>query len=355
MLFSIDENHRDHVIHSIWVMMIGFYLIKNCRPLAHGYSYPFSMIKSLERIPDSLKEALKICSSNENVLWILVSLTHDLGYPIQKTIIANDVMSKMISNFGFLTQTNFSYQFTVLHQTAIDELLNTLSTAITWVQDGNYKLGIEPGTRLDYSKSFERLDHGVMSAYLIQRHLDFICDTMSWLRDIPEYVDDDSQEAALKGLIIAWLSAISDHTDDNKYFDSLNDVSVLLIISDELDEFSRYAHQRYRDTWVSVKCKPHINCTKHSLNFVYEFIDRTHDETLSFFKGKVYRLIDRFALNETLLRKISIKCLNSGSKPQDNVSYYFERRFDSGCFVKQSYGGSTNDVRGFLNGVVNLN
>jgi len=355
VLFSIDENHRDHVIHSIWVMMIGFYLINNCRPLKLPYSYPFTRVKDLETIPDSLFEAMEIMSGKANVLWTLISLTHDLGYPIQKTIIANDVLSRMISNFGFLEQTDFSYQFTVLHQTAIDELLNTLSTVITWVPGGSYKLGVEPGNRLDYSKSFERLDHGIMSAYLIQRYLDFICDTMSWIRDIPEYVKNDSQEAALKGLIIDWLSAIADHTSDNKYFSSLAGCSELLIISDELDEFSRYAHGRYYDTWVSVVCNPRINCTKQSLIFIYEFIDRTHAETLAFFKSKIFRLIDRFVLSETSLRKISIKCLNSSSEPLDNVGYYFEKRFDTGDgFVKRLYGQQTDDVRGFLIGAINL-
>ena len=357
VLFAIDENHRDHVIHSIWVMMIGFYLSKQCRPLSclsYNPFQPADLIDS-DRQPASMKEAIKIFRSNENALWMLVFLTHDLGYPIQKTTVANDVMAKMISNFGFLTQTNFSYQFTVLHQPAIDELLNTLSTLILWFPDGNYKLGIEPGTRLDYSKTFERLDHGIMSAYLIQRYLDFICDTMSWYRHVPEYFQKDSQGAALRALIIEWLSSISDHTNDNKYFEDLNDITVLLIISDELDEFSRYAHHRTSDTWVSVHCKPSINCTKHSLDFVYNFRNKTRNDTVSFFRGKILMLIDRFDLNTNSVRKISIKCLNSSSVPYDNVTYYWEKRFDSGDgFVKRFRGDSTLDVRGFLNGAIDL-
>jgi hypothetical protein len=355
VLFSLDENHRDHVIHSIWVMMIGFYLCSQCRPLSHLSYHPFCVIGDQCEHPDSMEEAIRIFYDNQDALWTLISLTHDLGYPIQKTTLANDVMSKMISNFGFLTQTKFSYEFTVLHQTAIDELLNTLSTTINWFPDGHYKLGIEPGTRLDYSKTFERLDHGIMSAYLIQRYLDFICDTMSWLRDIPEYSEHNSQMAALRAFIISWLSAISDHTNNSKYFDDLDDISVLLIMSDELDEFSRYAHHRKRDTWVRVKCKPSVNCTQHSLDFVYQFVGRTQDETVSLFRGKIRRLIDRFDLNQTSVRKVSIKCSNPSRKPQDNCSYYFERRFGPGYgFVKKAYGSSSTDVRGFLDGVVNL-
>ena len=29
LLLAVDENHRDHAIHSIWVMILGFYLMKN--------------------------------------------------------------------------------------------------------------------------------------------------------------------------------------------------------------------------------------------------------------------------------------------------------------------------------------
>ena len=28
VLFALDKKHRDHVIHSVWVMLIGFYLMK---------------------------------------------------------------------------------------------------------------------------------------------------------------------------------------------------------------------------------------------------------------------------------------------------------------------------------------
>ena len=353
VLFSVDENHRDHVIHSIWVMMIGFYLSKQCRPLSH-LSY-HSLSSDLSQQSQSMQKARDILLTYENALWTLVFLTHDLGYPIQKTTIANEVMSKMISNFGFLTHTDFSYQFNVLHQTAIDELLNTLSTVLIWFPGGRYKLGLMPGYRLDYSKTLEQFDHGIMSAYLIQRYLDFICDTMSWFRQIPEYYEQDSYDAALRVLIIEWLCAISDHTNDNRYFDDLNDISVLLIISDELDEFSRFAHSKTRDTWVAVKCKPSINCTKYSLDFVYKSRNMTLDDTLSFFRSKLLRLIDLLDLNRDSIRKISIKCINSSSIPHNNVTYYYEKRLDSvDGFVKKLRGESTNDVRGFLSGAVNL-
>lgn len=350
VLFSIDENHRDHVIHSIWVMMIGLYLTKQCRPLASIYYPVFQPVKDFKKTPSTMHKAFDILCSNEDALWVLTSLTHDLGYPIQKTTIANDVMSAMISNFGFLQQTKFSYQFTVLHQPAIDELLNIISTTVHWFEDGHYKLGIDSGLRLDYSKSLELLDHGIMSAYLIQRYLDFICEIMSYYRDCPEYIEDDSQTAAFIGLIVLWLSAISDHTNCNKYFTELYDISVLLIISDELDEFSRYSHARNTDTWIRIKCKPSINCTSHSLDFVYNFQDRTRDETIDFFKGKVSRLIDCFELQEYSIRKISIKCSNSSqSQGQNNVSYYFERRFDTGDgFVKKFRRQPNTNVRGFL-------
>jgi len=354
ILFAIDENHRDHVIHSIWVMMIGFYLSRQCHPLSL-LRYPAIQFDRANYIK-KIKEAEKLMASYEDALLVLVFLTHDLGYPIQKTTIANEVMSKMTSNFGLLPQTKFSYQFTVLHQTAIDELLNTLSTVILWLPNGQYRLGINPGIRLDYSKTLEQFDHGIMSAYLIQRYLDFICDTMSWYRHIPDYTEKDIKMAVLRALIISWLSAIADHTNNNKYFYDLDDITVLLIISDELDEFSRYSHHRTRDTWVTVNCKTSINCTRHSLDFSYKHKNRTRDETVSFFRGKVRRLIDCFDLDKESISKISIKCVNSSSKPDNNVGYYFEKRFNTGDgFVKRLRGKPNYDVRGFLNEFVNLN
>lgn len=349
ILFAVDENHRDHVIHSIWVMLIGFYLQKNCRPFCKLFYTVFDFVGETHTVPKGLNAVERLFYVFEPALWLLIALTHDLGYPIEKTRMANREMTKMIDNFGFLTQTHFSYQFTVLQQTAIDALLNTLSSNLVWVTDDKYRIGIDSGLRLDYAKSFERLDHGIMSSYLLQKNLDFICEKMS-TTGIPECLFSDEGDAAKQALIVVWLSAIADHTNHFRYWAELNDISVLLLLADELDEFSRYSHKQSTDNWTNVKCSTHFHCTSHSVEFTFHFPKNTSLDVESFLRVKIRALIDRFEFSEHEIKKLSITCIDNqrGRK----LRYYYEKRFGGppDGILRKSYAGSTDDIRGFLEG-----
>lgn len=350
LLFALDENHRDHVIHSVWVMLIGFYLRHQCNPMRKFSYHVFSTDD--EKFEDYIL-ANKELEKKESSLWILIAVTHDIGYPIQKTLTANNIMSKMIDNFGFLTQTHFSYQFNIVHQTSIEELLNLLSTQLFWQDNNGCTIGIAVGTRLDYAKSFERLDHGIMSAYLLLKYLDEICNVMNILRDIKE-LRYAWESATDMGFIATWLAAIASHTNNNRYWTRLDDIEPLLFLSDELDEFSRYAHKKNEDQWINVECETKFNCTRYSINFNYTIKKRMDFDTLSFFKGKIEKFMDRFELEDRGIRKISISC--DDSRPGEKARYYYERRYDSNTsgMVKRLRGKSSTDIVGFLNGEVIL-
>lgn len=189
LLFAVDRHHRDHVVHSIWVMLIGFYLLQKCKPLS-PIAYSDLLLNRTGRTEDPV--GMKSCESDirkkEPLLWLLIALTHDLGYPIQKTKDANELMSSMINNFGFLEQQEFKYNFTVLQNAAIEQLLDILSSSLVFTSDTQYKIVCFKGQRLDYAKSFERLDHGIMSAYLILNYIDYICDSMNCPVEFGSYV-----------------------------------------------------------------------------------------------------------------------------------------------------------------------
>ena len=78
-------------------------------------------------------------------------------------------------------------------------------------------MGYDSGIRVDYAKSFERLDHGVMSAYLLQMYLDWICDSMNIMHGVGEAALIGNEGAAKKTMIITLLEAISSHTNKNMY------------------------------------------------------------------------------------------------------------------------------------------
>jgi len=114
LLFELDKSHRDHVIHSIWVMLIGLYLRRNVKTFQKmDYSdLVVNLCEDQKTGEKKVKLVFDMLRERETALWCLIALTHDLGYPIQKTRNANEIMAHMLSNFGFLEMTDFKYSFT---------------------------------------------------------------------------------------------------------------------------------------------------------------------------------------------------------------------------------------------------
>lgn len=348
LLFAVDRRHRDHVIHSIWVMLIGFYLLEKCRPLSPiDYSHLLVNYHSPSGAPPNMTACQRDINQREPVLWLLISLTHDLGYPIQKTREANELMSSMIDNFGFLERQQFTYNFTILQNTAIEELLNILSTHLAFTSNLKHRLIFSKGIRLDYAKSFERLDHGIMSAYLLINLLDYICDTMDYPSD-PTMSVYSTKSTSCQATIIAWLSAITEHTAKNRYWNTLNDISLLLVLADELDEFSRYSHDTIRDRWVRIACDVAFTCTRRAIHFHYVFPANPEFDSLSFFRNKVAKLMNRFQLRSGQIELISLT--STHLKPK-RTKYHFQKTFqDRHGTVRRINGKTATDVHKWIAG-----
>lgn len=365
LLFALDPNHRDHVIHSIWVMLLGLYLRKNFDVLAnldYGDVVPSIGQKSGSKSGSKLaqdtaiRETIDKIRQHEVSLWCLVALTHDLGYPIQKTSNANDRMAKMVRNFGFLQHKDFEYGFTIVHQTAIDTLLNIISACVFWDPQGAYRTVCYSGRRLDFAKSFERLDHGIISAYLIQMYLDCICEAV----DIPTGADlvcRKPEVAAKEAIFITLLNAISAHTSKNCYWNRVNFVDVLLFLSDELEEFSRYSHSPDGDGWINVGCRTECEITEKSLQIVHVLDKKTISDNVEvFFKSKVEKMWNRLEPKQGGLQELSITCRDV--RKALPIDYIYTKTLaesqHSRDVVKRSPGKSSEDIMGFLDGTVNL-
>lgn len=269
MLVALDENYRDHVIHTIWVMLLGCYLRKLSTPF-NDVRLDRSMIDLSEgRATEAIEHMRERLKTREHPLWCLIALTHDLGYPIQKSKAANDTISDMIHDFGFLRQTPLDYNFMVVHQPAMQQLLDIMTAVVIWLPKG-YRIGHKAGSRLDMAKSFEHLDHGIMSAYLLLMHLDYFCDLWNFLI-VEGTCIKDPEDAAERIVASELLYAISSHTNKNVYSGELCGMSDLLFLADELEEFSRFSI--VKDQWQNVKCRTEFEFKQDSLSLKYVFED----------------------------------------------------------------------------------
>lgn len=357
VLFALDENHRDHVIHSIWVMLIGFYLRKNYKEFSGSMMGPgilYSAVKT-QASQKNIKEVIRSTKEHEEALWSLIALSHDLGYPIEKTVKANKIMAEMIRNFGFLEQSDFKYNFTTVHQTSIDELLNTLSAQVIWVSDSGYNVITNSGYRLDFAKSFERLDHGIMSAYLLQMYLDRICEVMN--RPIglsPEYQENSIEKAMNVAIILIWLHAISAHTNDNIYWSVIPVFSSFLFLCDELDEFSRYTRSMKNKEWMRMGVRTEFEYRNNSFNVKYTFDNSdVANDIEDFFRMKISKIQHRYEVSEQGLREINISCKDV--RKAEAVELVYKKTITE-CpkGIIGTPDGSFEDVESFLNGKVNI-
>lgn len=342
LLFALDKNYRDHTIHSIWVMLLGFYLKGKC---AQFKNMVYEISKFREGDDSDVKKTNEIIKESEDLLWCLISLTHDLGYPIEKTRKASDRMSKMIQNFGFLNLQGLDYSFKIVHQTAISELLDILSSSVFWIDKGWGKIGYWSGRRADFAKSFERLDHGIMSAYLLLMYLDWICDTTNLLRGIEETGFTEHSFAANLAIIKHLLHAISAHTNKNIHTDLLNSMDSLLFLSDELEEFSRYSRSLRTNEWIEVNCRTEVQFTANSFKINYTFDNQDIGTDIeSFFEEKVRKIHWRFELNPAGITKISIICKDV--RKADPLVYEYQKSLTK-TVVRTPHGNYT-DVLQFL-------
>lgn len=309
LLFSIDEQYRDHIIHSIWVMLLGLYLRDKC-DVFRNLDYSNQLVTQKD-FNEEFGELVEETRKYEEELWCLIALTHDLGYPIEKTRMVNEMMRDMINRFGFLKLTDFEYNFTVVHQATIESLLNTLSSRLV-CDLGNakvFKVLNFLGTKTEYAKSFERLDHGIMSAYLLQNYLDFICEETR----VPSGLESIGliNASEVSKIVVTWtlISAISAHTNVYSYYNKIDNINALLILCDELEEFSRYSRNKSTNEWVEVYLRTVFEYDGKSLKLEY-VIDKGIEEweMEEFFKKKVRNINGHFEADEEGLNKIIITC-----------------------------------------------
>ena len=347
-LFAVDDKYRDHTIHAVWVMMLGTYLRSKYDFL--NRSKMEECLLDIGNYEATYRQLINEMEQYELSVWILTSLTHDLGYPIEKTKIANQKMAEMISYFGFLKKEPFDYNSTVVHQGGIENLINLISSRI--VNDGTYKVIQLAGRDTDYGKSFEKLDHGIMSSYLLQYYIDAICEKVAYAKG-EKYGFTNLRQVAVIASFMRWLKAIAWHTNVYGYTRNVNELGSILVICDELEEFSRYS--KSKNEWKEVNIRTEIGCSRELLEIAYT-IDGIADniELPEFFENKARSFNNHYDVDEDEgeLKKIVVICRDiSKSKP---IEYIFTKDIENKITAKYKVGNVTTTMEKFESELLGL-
>jgi hypothetical protein len=242
---------RDHFIHQFEVFLLGWNIINEIIEI-DKFNIANGIIKSDEKTNYQLLFGdIKLNKVFE--YWLMTSMSHDIGYPIQEAVVFGSALSKLYKNLGF----NKLYCFynKLFHD--VNSLIenkpfwlfsrknNRLKIIKELIKDkGEYvdqlilkglekSLGLEMRDANIFRSLLEKPKniHGYISALLLGRSI----------------IETLKEDPALANAIESILSAIAMHAIKEKEYVkrinfALNPFAYLLFITDNLQEWSREAN-----------------------------------------------------------------------------------------------------------------
>lgn len=245
VLYGNDEHYRDHVDHVLQVWAMGISLLYHNNLMMNDKyqlcNYDFHFEISSDDFEND--KAFEIISKSELwSMWTIISLCHDLGYPIEKTAKINLQAKKIISHFGNMNFSELNYSFDIFNTFLVDKFLNVISSKAVFSESGDMHTMIQTKYRDKFSKSLEDYKHGIFSSLLLYKNLTFFLETDYFVSKSHLEKEDVRQFFIRKEI----LRSIASHTCPKVYHINLNTLSFLLIICDELQEWNRPNFNEFR-------------------------------------------------------------------------------------------------------------
>ena len=332
LLYGLETYYRDHTLHSLWVYLMGEYILREHVPdirknlnwylyndieeESKKYGYPKDLVDfAVDKKEKKLVEKVKI---HTDAVWCVMALCHDLGYSLAKLNNLNKRVQDVLKFFDITDLQRIGYSLDIEHQYLVSQFLEIMAMDVRIVPSENYKDEKLPddervlvkcyrddATYWQLCRALEKKQHGILSAYLIYKILSMFGET--WVRGAGEewgLQDDEAIENIIRGDI---LLAIAQHTFDFAYLDEFSSLSDILMLADELEEFSRLGRdmlsREYHDTTAkaSVKFQPENPKPGDDvqINIYYDVeehldVDKFHE----FFKRKAEQVCRVYSLEE---------------------------------------------------------
>ncbi len=353
ILYGLEEYYRDHTLHSLWVYLIGEYILREHLPNIHAdlrwflsndieaekKDYSSSLIKKAKN-----KEEIICRKVNEkrDAIWCIMALCHDLGYSLEKLSNLNDKVKNVLKFFDIPDFQHIGYSLEIEHQYLISQFLELMAMDVRIVPDENMKDVLvkcyrDDSTYWTLCRALEKKQHGILSAYLIYKILYIFQDTsVRGTAEVWGLDDDEAKENIIRGDI---LYAIAQHTFDYAYLRELSSLTDVLILADELEEFSRYGRELLSRTYHDTTAEASISFTPShprqgddlEIFVTYEVAKHLSSKDFyKFFKGKAEQVYKIYSLvpeqeNEKNGRFCRIKSIKITVKREGEELYFHYR------------------------------
>jgi hypothetical protein len=183
-------------------------------------------------------------------MWAIAALCHDIGYPLSQIQKVNDRAREALRSQGLLPEGDlrftFSRQMQPFHDTMIRLMASKpvkLAEVVRPPKDKEkeekeriYVTHLQNKYYLKFLKSFDNLDHGVVSALLTSKGLVYFLESdlcHDWWSPLTE---EDARQFLIRREI---LRAIASHTCPDIYHLKFNTLSFLLYMADEIQCWGR--------------------------------------------------------------------------------------------------------------------
>jgi len=242
LLYGAEQFYRDHVYHILKVWLIGQFIIKN-----HiNDNFLISINEDEENLAfrnlaKSIKNKGTLYAGEEDAVWCLIALTHDLGYPLSKVENINTSLKKMMQYYAKTGLEEFSFSFPQQNQFINDAILKYISSRIKRdLQEKSKKefdTHIQAKFYLKFSRSFELFKHGLISCIVLVKNLIYFLETN--FDHNPSTNLGDEEEARQFVIRREILRAIASHTCPEIYHIEPNSFSFILLLADEIQSWGR--------------------------------------------------------------------------------------------------------------------
>lgn len=223
IMYGASPGHyRDHVAHSFRVWIIGQWVLKKC------------FRRKLSGLGDFDKE---ISEEEWESMWALVALCHDIGYPLSKIEHINQHARRTLRKQGLISEGDMRFTFRRQMLPFHDTIVRLMaSNAVALPQEGQYATHLQNKYYLKLLKSFDRLDHGIVSSLLMSKALVYFLES-DLSHDARKPLDsEDARQFLIRREI---LRAVSSHTCPEIYHLQFNTLPFLLYIVDEVQCWGR--------------------------------------------------------------------------------------------------------------------
>ncbi len=403
LIFASDSFYRDHTLHCLWVYFLGEYLHydKQFEDLIKSEQRVMSLAtKDLvelmkhyeveERHYRDMESMLINIPCNDSIRCIN-ALTHDLGYPLKKIKKINSGIKKVLPYYGLDEYNEFQFKYQPAHMNFIQQFLKIMSLNIEFcndtkltlelpqewldrlfILDGKHMVGINSdfkiypreenikllthlgfhyefrenvGKQLQYSLDFEKMQHGLMSAYILSRNLNLFKD-MNLKVSTLDNIQINQQDSKILYAMSEIFTAIADHTNESFKITSISDSSSFLAFVDEIEEFSRISRANQNRQFINEFCKTTIEYISgvFVLNFVFDNMEIDNLDPERAFKGRCKRmltLMDIANLNEDF--KLELNCIGQLDYNQNRYTLKIGRKS-----VDVLVNGVSQDIPAYL-------